>query len=471
MKKILMFLLITICISSTLFTTQSKALNPFVTHIYTADPSAHAFENKIYVYPSHDQTDPNWFDMVDYHVFSSGDLIQWTDHGVVLDINQVPWKPVKWMWAPDCAYKNSTYYFYFPASTRTDSSERIPQANDFKIGVATSKSPAGPFIPEPDAITDSSNPQKYIFGNDPCVFVDTDGQAYMYYGGQGHGAAEYAKWVKLKSNMKEIDGTPQDITSGLNYWFEASYVFKRGNIYYFTYSTGGNAGGFSKIHYATSSSPTGPWTYRGKVIDEVKGWTNHQSFVEYPKGSDTWYAFYHSSELSNRVVNKRSICVDRLYFNSDGTMKPVVQTRTGIGTSAYQRIKAQLFSKQSGIQLENIDTSVDVGRYLCWIDNNDWVRYDEIDFGSDGKKVGGFEAGVASAHDGGVIEIREGDKKGTLLGKVAVPNTGGLQKWENVTYEISPSTVLTGKKDICLVFKCKKKSTFNLNWFRFIAAN
>lgn len=284
------------------------AQNPFIKHIYTADPSAHVWKKgRLYVYPSHDVDPPRGCDLMDqYHVFSTRDMVHWKDHGVILSSKDVEWgrKEGGFMWAPDCAYKNGKYYFYFPHPSGTDWN------NTWKIGVATSKKPASDF-----------KSAGYIQGVggfamiDPCVFVDDDGQAYLYYGG---GAKCQAG--KLKDNMVEIDGEMQTM-EGLHDFHEAAWVFKRKGIYYLTYSD--NNRGANRLCYATSDKPFGPWKYQGIYLDKTDCDTSHGSVVEF-KGQ--WYAFYHNSSISHRG-NLRSICVDKLNFNADGTIQMVVQTK------------------------------------------------------------------------------------------------------------------------------------------------
>ncbi len=456
MKKFLTLLLF-ICVFLIFFTTAIYAVNPFVTHIYTADPSAHVFDNRVYVYPSHDKDNPTFFDMEDYHVFSSADLKQWVDHGVVLHVNDVPWAS-EYMWAPDCAFKNGKYYFYFPAKD---------QSGNFKIGVAINEkqSPAGPFTALENPIPGSSSV-------DPAVFVDDDGQAYMFYGGQGQGGRDGhgPLWVKLKNNMIEFDGTPQEITSGVDYWFEACWVHKKDGIYYLSYSTGQNTGSASsEIHYATSTNIAGPWTYRGLVIGMVSGWTNHHSFVKYkidPFGKEYWYAFYHTSEMSGGIMEKRSICVDRLNYNGI-LMQEVTPTRNGFSTDAFSRIKAQFFTGQNGVQI-NEDISgtgdiVDIGKQVSHIQNNDYIYFNNVDFGSIGAI--GFQATAATATTGGTIEIRDGSTTGTLLGTLTITNTTGWGNWETRQCTINR---ITGIKNIYLVFKGGSDFLFNLDWFKFI---
>lgn len=282
--------------------------NPIIRNIYSADPSAHVWKDgRLYVYPSHDVAPPRGCDLMDqYHVYSTTDMVHWKDHGVILSAKDVAWGRPEggFMWAPDCAYKNGTYYFYFPHPSGTKWN------NTWKIGVATSKYPAKDF-----------KVQGYIHGLesmiDPCVFVDDDGQAYFYYGGGGK-----CKGGKLKDNMMEIDGEMQSM-EGLVDFHEATWVHKRNGIYYLSYSDNhDSAGQHNQMRYAISNSPLGPWTYKGIYIEPTDSYTDHGSIVEY-KGQ--WYAFYHNSVLSHNDW-LRSVCVDKLFYNPDGTIKMVVQT-------------------------------------------------------------------------------------------------------------------------------------------------
>ena len=289
----------------------AQAANPIITSIYTADPSAHVWsDGRLYVYPSRDIDPPRGCDLMDrYHVFSTADMVHWRDEGEILRASQVPWgrKEGGFMWAPDCAYRNGTYYYYFPHPSET-------RWNDtWKIGVATSTKPASDF-----------KVIGYLEGLggfaliDPAVFVDTDGQAYIYYGGGGH-----CKGAKLKANMIEIEGSEQAMT-GLVDFHEASWVFKRNDLYYLTYSD--NLRDSNRLCYATSQAPLGPWKYQGVYLEPTGCDTSHGSVTEY-KGQ--WYAFYHNKSLSGRG-NLRSICVDKLEFNPDGTIQTVKQTKTSV---------------------------------------------------------------------------------------------------------------------------------------------
>jgi hypothetical protein len=312
---------------------------PLVTHIYTADPSAHVFDNTIYIYPSHDietgspeNDNGDHFDMKDYHVLSMksvGDSVK--DNGVALDIKDVPWAK-RQMWAPDAAFSNGKYYLYFPAKDKNDV---------FRIGVAVSSSPVGPFKAE-------ANPIAGSFSIDPAVFTDSDGNHYMYFGGiwggqlqrwrtgkydslgKEPGASEpaiSAKVAKLNADMISFAESPRDVVildekgnpllAGDNKrrFFEASWMHKHNGKYYFSYSTGDT----HFISYAVGDSPYGPFTYKGVILNPVQGWTNHQSIVE--MDGKTWL-FYHDTELSGKT-HLRNIKVTELKYRPDGTIETI----------------------------------------------------------------------------------------------------------------------------------------------------
>jgi beta-xylosidase len=282
----------------------SYAQNPIITGIYTADPSAHVWgDGKVWLYPSHDQDDAtNYKSMDGHHVFSSSDLVNWTDHGVIMHTDSISWAREGWLWAPDAAYKNGTYYYYYPA--------RIETNKTWRIGVATSTSPAGPF-----------KDQGYIEGThqiDPAVFVDDDGQAYLFWGGYK------LKYALLNDDMISIKGKVMNLK--VPNYYEGPWMHKKDDTYYLSYATGK----YSSIDYCTSDSPTGPWTYQGVLMtpEVTGGITNHHSIVEF---KDQWYIFYHSIGLS-RNDYRRSVCMDKLYYNKDGTMQKVIQT-DGLGNA------------------------------------------------------------------------------------------------------------------------------------------
>ena len=286
--------------------------NPIIQTKYTADPAPMVHNDTVFLYSSHDDDNAKGFVMREWLLYTSTDMVNWTDHGEILNSSQVPWgrKEGGFMWAPDCAYKDGTYYFYFPHPSDT-------KWNDsWKIGVATSKEPAANFTV-----------QGYIEGMDPlidpCVFVDDDGQAYIYNGG-----GQICKGGKLKDNMVELDGEMKEM-EGLEDFHEATWVHKYNGKYYLSYSDNHDENwndgvkGDNRMRYAISDNPLGPWKSMGIYMEPTDSYTNHGSIVEY-KGQ--WFAFYHNSALSNHDW-LRSICVDKLYYNEDGTIQMVKQRK------------------------------------------------------------------------------------------------------------------------------------------------
>lgn len=316
---------------------------PLVNHIYTADPSAHYFNGKIYIYPSHDVDAGEAFDdlgshfaMEDYHVISMDNIeSEAVDHGLALHVDDVPWAE-KQMWAPDANEKDGKYYLFFPA-----------KAYDgiFRIGVAISDSPEGPFTPQPEAIKGS-------FSIDPAVFKDDDGSYYMYFGGLWGGQLQ--RWrsgvfddgepdsptafipkdnepallpiiAKMTDDLLEFAEKPKEIQildengelllAGDNErrFFEAAWLHKHNGKYYFSYSTGDT----HFICYAIGDNPYGPFKYAGRILNPVVGWTSHHSICQV---DSKWYLFYHDSSLSKGTTHLRSVKVTEITYNPDGTI-------------------------------------------------------------------------------------------------------------------------------------------------------
>ncbi|MGC9354516.1 MAG: glycoside hydrolase family 43 protein [Mariniphaga sp.] len=312
-----------------------------VENLYTADPAAHVFNGKIYIYPSHDidagipENDlGDHFDMRDYHVFSLDDIEKGevTDHGVALAVKDISWAG-RQLWDSDCAFKDGKYYLYFPLKDKTDI---------FRIGVAVSDKPEGPFTPM-DA------PMKGSYSIDPCVFFDDDGSYYMYFGGLWGGQLQRyrnnkaiecghepkddepalcARVAKLSGDMLDFGEEPRDVVildeKGVplkagdheRRFFEASWMHKYNGKYYFSYSTGNT----HLLCYAVGDNPYGPFTYKGVILTPVVGWTTHHSIVEF-KGK--WYLFHHDSKPSGGKTWLRSMKVVELEYNADGFIKTI----------------------------------------------------------------------------------------------------------------------------------------------------
>jgi beta-xylosidase len=304
---------------SLVFPVTALAANPldFGSTIKTADPSGHVWaDGRMYVYASHDEECQPDFWMKDWHVFSSADLVNWTDHGACLSVKDLKWAD-NYAWAPDAAYKNGKYYFVFPAGTGVK--DRVNPRNSTKwmgIGIVESDSPTGPFK---DVIGAPLWTKPYA--NDPCLFVDDDGKAYLYFPSREWLVAEMA------DDMRSIKGFKKMDMGGYEPRMEGPWVFKRNGLYYYTMPEN-----FRTLSYYTSTSPLGPWKYRGVIMEQEHESNNHHSIVEF-KGQ--WILFYHRWLLDENSPcpqkRQRRICAEYLHFNNDGTIQPVVRTAEGVG--------------------------------------------------------------------------------------------------------------------------------------------
>jgi arabinoxylan arabinofuranohydrolase len=409
------------------------AANPIITHIRAADPSVEVWpDGKVWIYASHDQNDAtNYSSMDGYHAFSSSDMINWTDHGEILHSRDVSWGIAGggFMWAPDAAYKDGTYYLYFP---HKDAS------GQWRIGVATSLRPEGPF-------TDVGN---YIQGTsfiDPTCFIDDDGEAYLYWG--------YHKVAKLKSNMIELAESPRTVDYGTTGFQEGVYMHKRNGMYYFSWSRwqSPDAGG----HYSTGTSPYGPFTYRGKMASGPPGAQDHHSIIEYCGQS---YYFYHVGNYNGGSGNRRNTCVEYLTYNPDGTIQPIIYTTNGVGINVCAPwrvpgvIQTEGWSNMSGVQRTNT-SDVGGGMHVSAIDDGDWAEYavDLLvpgDYQLDLRVAGNATAGRVTITSGGQTNI-----------SVPIPATGGWQTWTTVSSNFVFDAA--GPRTMRLNFG---GGNFNLNW-------
>lgn len=394
------------------------AQNPIIMDQFSADPTARVFENKVYVYPSHDiraneeRGRIGWFCMEDYHVFSSENLVDWKDHGVIVSQDKVPWVSPKSysMWAPDCIYRNGKYYFYFPAPAKDTTYGR-----GFSVGVAVSDKPGGPFIPQPAPI-------KGVHGIDPNIFIDKDGQAYIYFGSRNLSVA------KLKDNMLELASEPQIIKNlpekGLK---EGPFLFERNGIYYLTYPHVENK--TERLEYATSDNPMGPFKVTGVIMDESPTgcWTNHQSFINF---KDQWYLFYHHNDLSPSFDKNRSVRIDSMFFNADGTIRKVLPTLRGVGvTDASKKIQIDRYSSISdqGATVVLHDTSHTFEGWKTVFDKKDaWIQYNSVGFGKNNFHSVNVRA---LSKSGGTLQLLLNSIKGPVIAKINIPKS---ESWKNI---------------------------------------
>ena len=383
----------------------AMAQNPIIRDQFTADPTARVFNGKIYLYPSHDIKPPegqrqDWFCMEDYHVFSSEELIEWEDHGVIATQNNIPWvRPNSYaMWAPDCVCKDGKYYFYFPAAPKGEGQR------GFAVGVGIADNPEGPF-------TFEEKPIEGVMGIDPCVLIDDDGKAYIYWSGMG------LQGAPLKPNMTELADTGR-VMKGLPEGFkEGPYVFKRNGYYYLTFPWVRN--NTETLAYSMSKNPLGPWEFKGIIMAEspTSCWTNHHSITEY-KGQ--WYLFYHHNDYSPHFDKNRAARIDRLFFNEDGTIQEVKPTLRGVGIkNALSRIDIDRYTDVAEeSSLEFIDS---LNTFLGWsvkLQEKGWVTFADVDFSQ--LRSDGYLIANVKADENTEITIREGNDKGKIIAKIPV---------------------------------------------------
>ncbi len=358
--------------------------------------------------------------MEDYHVFSSENLIDWTDHGVIISQGSVPWVNSKSyaLWAPDCIYKNGKYYFYFPAPAKDTIFGR-----GFSIGVAVSEKPYGPFTPQPE-------PMKNVHGVDPNLFIDTDGQVYLYW------SARIIYAAKLKDNMLELASEPQVIQGlpekGLK---EGPYMFKRNSKYYLTYPHVQDT--TERLEFAISHNPMGPFKVAGVLMDETTNcWTNQQSIIEF---KNQWYLFYHSNDLSPHFDKNRSVRIDSLFFNDDGTIKIVIPSLRGVGImDASQKIQIERYSLKSdkGTSIAFLNTLNTFGGWKTVFDTmGAWIQYNGVDFGKKNFKSVKLKA---LSKTGGTLQLRLDKTDGPIIAQVEIPKSDKLNIVHSPVTEYEP---------------------------------
>lgn len=426
------------------------AQNPLITDQFTADPSARVFGDRVYVYPSHDircddkeHLRPKWFCMEDYHVFSSENLTDWTDHGVIVSQKEVPWADATAysMWAPDCIEKDGKYFFYFPAKAR----DTTLNGKGFSIGVAVADSPEGPFVPQP-------LPIRGVRGIDPNVMIDKDGQAYLYW------SEKHIYGAKLRDNMLELASEPKILRDlpeeGLK---EGPFVFESAGTYYMTYPH--VADKTERLEYATGKDPLGPFTYRGVIMDKSPDgcWTNHQSVVNF---RDQWYLFYHHNDLSPGFDKNRAIRADSLFFNADGSIQKVYPTLRGIGrTQSSGPIHSDRYSDKSktGVSVTFLNQADTFAGWKTIMDKKGgWIRYNSVDFGKETPRYAVFRVRSGA---GAILQLHPGNGNAPVLCDARIPKT---ETWNTV--KVPLHRTITGIHDLVLELL---EGTAEIDWMKF----
>jgi len=446
----------TLLIVASLFPMWNLAQNPIVQTNYTADPAPMVYKGTVYLYTSHDEdvTVKNFFTMNDWRCYSSTDMVNWTDHGPILSYKTFDWSRGD-AWAGQCIQRNGKFYYYLPVNQKNGGNA---------IGVAVSDSPTGPFK---DAL---GKPLLTGYGYiDPTVYIDDDGQAYLYWGNPN-------LWhVKLNEDMVSYDqqfGVVKEDLKDENFGYRAKKIdnrtasyeegpwfFKRNSKYYMLYPAGGVP---EHLAYSTSDTPIGPWLYGDTIMHVIKdhgAFTNHPGYIEFEGKS---YLFYHNAGLPGGGGFKRSVCIEPFQFNADGSIPLINPTKEGVTKSVsnlnpYKKVEAETIAWEEGIKTASDST----GRvYVTDINNGDYIKVRSVDFGK-GAKL--FDTNIASAICGGKIEIHVDSLTGTLLGTCVVKSTGGATNWAVQSCKVDK---VKGVHDIYFVFKGGEGNLFNFDWWR-----
>ncbi len=437
-----------------------SAQNPIVQTKYTTDPAPMVHNDTLYVYTGHDEKGADFFWMQEWRIYSTTDMVNWTDHGSPLAIEDFSWGDDR-AWAPQCIERNGKFYFYVPLHSKL--------SGTMAIGVAVGDSPTGPFkdaLGKP--LADGS--WDYI---DPTVFIDDDGQAYLFWGNPR------IYYVKLNEDMISFDGEVQSIEQtvegfgapdmkkrekGVKYkdcYTEGPWFFKRDGKYYLMYAAGGVP---EHIAYSMSDKPEGPWKYMGEImpLQDTGSFTNHAGVANY-KGND--YFFYHTGKLPGGGGFGRSVAVEQFKFNPDGTFPIINATDEGVkpvGTfNPYRRVEAATIAFSSGVDTESNDRT---GVYVSDIHNGDWIKVRNVDLGKTGPRK--VSASLASALRGGSVDVCLDSIGGQVIATLEVGHTGGWEEWKLI--EASVKAPATGVHDIYFVFKGRKgPKLFNFDYWSF----
>lgn len=454
----------------------SSAQNPVVQTWYTGDPAPMSYGDRMYLYVGHDEDKADFFWMHEWRVYSSSDMVNWTDHGSPLNISSFSWADDR-AWAAQTIERDGKFYWYVCAHSKA--------TNAMAIGVAVSDSPTGPFR---DAIG------KPLYDNgswdniDPTVFIDDDGQAWIYW---GNPTINYAKlnrdMISLGSEVKQMEQTVEgfrapmfrDRQKDVKYedcYTEGPWIMKRNVFpvnkkgkkakktvgqYYLLYAAGGIP---EHISYSTAPTPEGPWTYRGNIMpqEDTKSFTNHCGVAEL-KGHN--YFVYHTGKLPGGGGFGRSVAIEEFQYNDDGTFPIIHHTDEGvkpIGTlNPYQRTEAETIAWAVGVKTEN---NAKTGVFVSDIHNGDYIKVREVDFGTN--QPNAFSVCAASALQGGRIEVHLDSLAGRQIAVAEVPYTGGWEEWRTVRAAITEQ--VSGKHDIYLAFTGNKgPKLFNFDWWKF----
>jgi hypothetical protein len=443
-------------VASLCVTPHCHSENPIIQTNFTADPAPLVYKGTVYLYTSHDEDDATEFKMVNWKLYTSTDMVNWIDRGTVASLATFPWAvQTNNAWAPQAIERNGKFYLYVPIS--------VPAKPDRVIAVAVADSPLGPFK---DAL---GHPliDKAPGNIDPTVFIDDDGQAYLYWGNPD------LWYVKLNKDMISYSGDIVKVDSKPQNYQEGPWFYKRNGKYYMAYASHCCPEG---IGYAMSNSPTGPWEYKGMIMEpDGRSSGNHPGIIDY-KGSSYVFGFNYrlNFSLTNVHRERRSVCAAKFTYNPDGAI-PTIPWWNNEGVAQvgsldpYARVEAATMSWTSGSKTGawtyGVRTAQEkkVGVYVTHILNGSYIKVRGVDFGD--HQASSFTANVASGSDGGVIELHLDSIDGPVIGSLPVSDTGGWYKWRSQTTTVSGAA---GVHDLYFVFKGDVTGQlFNFDYWKF----
>lgn len=438
----------------------ADAQNPIVQTCFTTDPAPMVSGDRLYVYTGHDENDADFFWMQEWRVYSTADMVNWTDHGSPLAIEDFSWGDDR-AWAPQCIERNGKFYFYVPLHSKI--------SGGMAIGVAVGDSPTGPF-------KDALGKPLYEDGSwdhiDPTAFIDDDGQAYImwgnpkvYYAKLNDDMISFASEVKTMDmsdtsvfgEMTSKDREGKEVKRGM--YMEGPWFFKRDKYYYLMYAGGGMP---EHILYARSKKPLSGYQFMGDVMPkcDTNSFTNHAGITHF-KGHD--YFFYHTGKLPKGGGFARSVSVEEFKWNADGTIPTITPTAEGVkpvGTlNPFCRVEAETMAFSKGLKTEECAAN---GVYVTDVHNGDYIKLQAVDLGETKYRELAYSA--ASGLRGGTIEMRADSIDGTLIAEVPVTNTFGWEVFR--TFSAPVKQPVNGVHDVYFVFKGRKgPKLFNLDWW------
>ncbi|MDR0954903.1 MAG: glycoside hydrolase family 43 protein [Rikenellaceae bacterium] len=442
-------------LTGALCATAAHAQLPIVQTSFTADPAPVVINDTVFLYTSHDEDyappGQSQFRMRNWMLYTSTDMVNWTDHGVVASLNDFSWVKDKnnGAWAPQVIERNGKYYMY------------CPMPGGVGIGVLVSDSPYGPFKDPIGKALVVNSPEDI----DPSAFIDDDGQAYLYWGNPN------LWYVKLNEDMISVDG---DIVKDPSiqktrgqadpfHYQEGPWVWKKNGHYYLSYASTCCPEG---IGYAMGPSATGPWTFKGYIMPpDSRATGNHPGIIDY-KGKSYVFGFNFRLNFmrTDKHHERRSVCVAEMTYNPDGTIQELPWWDEGVSVeqieswNPFRRTEAETIAWSEGLKSDRSDR---VGMYVTAVHNGDYLMLKGVDFG---KGAESFNVRAASATAGGTIELRLDDRDGTLLGSCPVSGTGAWGAWRTFS---APVSKIEGIHDLYLVFTGGEGELFDLDYWQF----